>query len=327
VPYIGYSVNSVTYQAAGNSAYDALQVHAEQRMRWGLRFGASYTYAHSLDEQSGLGLFYTGSNPLNLRSGYGSSDFDVTHDLTFNYVYQFPDVVHSKNWLSKIANHWALQGITVFQSGQPYSIYDYSGGIASLYYSTNDGITNPIVPLAQGYSPKQALTGAKGAFQSGGVAVPALNAGAFALPFVNPGDQGVPPCGVSTGGAPVCDVFETGFAGNGQRNIFRQSFQKRGDISLVKVFPVTERFSLKYTFDVFNVTNTSSFDIPSDTVSTNSSFNNAPTYDPTLSNAANQQNLYSINSNGTVQSGLGLGVVQQTIGSPRLIQMSLRLIY
>jgi hypothetical protein len=28
-----------------------------------------------------------------------------------------------------------------------------------------------------------------------------------------------------------------------------------------------------------------------------------------------------------VQSGLGLGVVQQTIGSPRLIQMSLRLVY
>ena len=96
---------------------------------------------------------------------------------------------------------------------------------------------------------------------------------------------------------------------------------------MVVKFPVTERFSLKYTFDVFNVTNTSSFDIPNDTVSTNSSFNNAPTYDPTLSNAANQQNLYSINSNGTVQSGLGLGVVQQTIGSPRLIQMSLRLVY
>jgi hypothetical protein len=229
--------------------------------------------------------------------------------------------------VSKIANHWALQGITVFQSGQPYSIYDYSGGIASLYYSTNDGITNPIVPLAQGYSPKQALTGAKGAFQSGGVAVPALNANAFALPFVNPGDQGVPACGVSTGGAPVCDVFETGFAGNGQRNIFRQSFQKRGDISLVKVFPVTERFSLKYAFDVFNVTNTSSFDIPNDNVSTNSSFSNTPTYNPALSNAANRQSLYSINSNGTVGSGLGLGVVQQTIGSPRLIQMSLRLIY
>ncbi len=326
-PFLGYSVNSVTYRAVGVSAYDALQVHAEQRLRYGLRFGASYTYAHALDEQSGLGLFYTGSNPLNLRSGYGSADFDVTHDVTFNYVYQFPDLVHDKGWLSKIANHWALQGITVLQSGQPYSIYDYSGGIASLYYSTNDGITNPIVPLAPGFSPKQALTGASGAFQSGGVAVPALNASAFALPFVQPGTSGVPACGVSTAGAPVCDVFETGFAGNGQRNIFRQAFQKRADISLVKVFPVTERFSLKYTFDVFNVTNTSSFDIPNDTVSTNSSFSNTPVYDPTLSTAANQQSLYAVNGNGTVASGLGLGVVQQTIGSPRLIQMSLRLIY
>ena len=29
--------------------------------------GVSYTYSHSLDEQSALGLFYNGNNPLNIR--------------------------------------------------------------------------------------------------------------------------------------------------------------------------------------------------------------------------------------------------------------------
>ncbi|HEX3437343.1 MAG TPA: hypothetical protein VHT24_11300 [Pseudacidobacterium sp.] len=62
----------------GNSAYDALQARVQKRMTRGLQFGVSYTFAHSLDEQSGLGLFYNGSNPLNLCSGYGSSDFDRT---------------------------------------------------------------------------------------------------------------------------------------------------------------------------------------------------------------------------------------------------------
>ena len=44
-----------------------------------------------IDEQSGLGLFYNGNNPLNLRSAYGSADFDRTHVINFNYVYHVPD--------------------------------------------------------------------------------------------------------------------------------------------------------------------------------------------------------------------------------------------
>ena len=50
------------------------------------------------------------------------------------------------------------------------------------------------------------------------------------------------------------DTFETNFT-NGQRNIFRQSWQKRADVSLAKTTQLCERYSLKYTFDIFNVTN------------------------------------------------------------------------
>jgi hypothetical protein len=90
VPYIGYSAESESYSAAGISAYNALQTHVEKRMSHGLMVGFSYTYSHATDEQSALGLFYNGNNPLNLRSGYGSSDFDRTHVFNFNYVYQLP---------------------------------------------------------------------------------------------------------------------------------------------------------------------------------------------------------------------------------------------
>ena len=79
--------------AAGIDAYNALQAHVEKRMSHGFQVGASYTYSHALDEQSGLGLFYNGNNPLNLRSGYGSADFDRTHVINFNYVFQIPDFV------------------------------------------------------------------------------------------------------------------------------------------------------------------------------------------------------------------------------------------
>ena len=91
VPYIGYAAESIDYKAAGVSAYNALQAHIEKRMSHGLQVGLSYTYSHALDEQSALGLFYNGNNPLNLRDGYASSDFDRTHVVNFNYVYQLPD--------------------------------------------------------------------------------------------------------------------------------------------------------------------------------------------------------------------------------------------
>ena len=75
----GYAAESIDYKAAGVDAYNALQAHIEKRMSHGIQVGASYTYSHALDEQSGIGLFYNGNNALDLRSGYGSADFDRTH--------------------------------------------------------------------------------------------------------------------------------------------------------------------------------------------------------------------------------------------------------
>ncbi len=338
-PFLGYGVNSVLYQATGSSAYDALQAQIQKRMAHGLQFSASYTWSHSLDEQSGLGLFYNGSNPLDLRSGYGSSDFDRTNVVNFNYVYTLPDLLHGNGWAAKAVNGFTLEGITVLQSGQPYSVEDYSGAVAGQYYSSGDGITNPIIPLAPGYSPKQALTGHSGAQYVQDPQLGALNPSAFAVPFTDPGQNGVPACGVSTAGNPVCDAFETGFGQSGQRNIFRQSFQKRADVSVVKTFAIREQLAARYTFDIFNVTNTPSFDIPNNSISTlNSSSNSVPSnpglslntnqlyYDPTAGITGNRVNNYALQANGVnVSQASGLGQVEHTIGSARIIQMSLRL--
>ena len=63
MPYIGYDMNSVLYEAEGVSNYDALQLQARKRLSNGLQFTASYTWSHALDEQSALGIFLTGNNP------------------------------------------------------------------------------------------------------------------------------------------------------------------------------------------------------------------------------------------------------------------------
>ncbi|MGB7549466.1 MAG: TonB-dependent receptor [Terracidiphilus sp.] len=306
VPYIGYAAESISYKAAGIDAYNALQAHLDKRISHGIQVGASYTYSHALDEQSGLGLFYSGNNPLNLRSGYGSSDYDRTHVINFNYVFRVPDFARARAFAGKLIDGWSLIGLTVLQSGQPYSIIDYSGAVGSIYYSTADGITNPIVPLANGCTAKSALTGHSGAFGTS-----ALNPACFTLPLLPAGGLG--------GAIPDSDPYETGFT-TGQRNIFRQAFQKRADASLVKDTKLNERYSLKYTFDVYNLTNTNSFDIPGAEVSQNQGYDAFPTAGtPVLPSgygtSGEVNNFYSCPS--------GLGLVTHTIGSPRQIQMSL----
>jgi hypothetical protein len=313
VPYIGYAAESITYKAAGIDAYNALQAHVEKRMNHGVQVGASYTYSHALDEQSGLGLFYNGNNPLNLRSGYGSADFDRTHVINFNYVFRLPDYAKKNSLEGKLIDGWSLIGLTVLQSGQPYSIIDFSGAIGSIYYSTADGITNPIVPLAKGCTAKSALTGASGAWTPAG-SPPALNPACFTLPLL--------PAGGLNGAIPISDPFETGFT-TGQRNIFRQTFQKRADASLVKVTNFNERYSLKYTLDVYNLTNTTSFDVPGNEVSQNQYYNAFPTTGTTpLPTGCNATGAPQTNTSFYACPS-GLGIVTHTIGSPRQVQMSL----
>ena len=311
VPYLGYSAESESYTAAGVSAYNALQTHVEKRMSHGLMVGFSYTYSHSLDEQSALGLFYNGNNPLNLRSAYGNSDFDRTHVINFNYYYQLPKFFKESSVAGKFADGWGVSGITVLQSGQPYSIIDYSGAVGSIFYGVADGITNPIVPLAPGCTPQNARTGYSGANPDN----PALNPNCFTLPLLNPGDLG--------GAIPPGDTFETNFITRGQRNIFRQAWQRRADISIVKTTELTERFSLKYSFDVFNLTNTASFDIPVDDVTQNQYYDDFPTegVDPKPNSCPNPSNVSFYNC------PVGLGITNKTIGGPRQIQMSLSLLF
>jgi len=180
--------------------------------------------------------------------------------------------------------------------------------VGSIFYSVFNGITNPIVPLDfSKCTAKTALTGAVGADPD----APALNASCFTVPLLAPG--------ALNGAIPPGDAFETNFTSR-QRNIFRQSWQRRADISIVKLTQLTERVTVKYSFDVYNLTNTPSFDIPIDNVTQNFFFSPNPVINqpatPTACDSTNR---------GFYSCPNGVGQVTKTIGSPRQIQMSLSL--
>lgn len=313
-PYIGYSPNSVAWSTLGWSHYDALLASIHQNAWHGFEYQLSYTWSHTLDAASGFGLFYNGNNPRNLASGYASSDFDRTHVVSYSFNYQLPNYKSGNAILDKAGSGWGISGITTLQSGQPYNVYDFSGTVGSIFFSSNDFLTNPVLPLAPGVQAKRALTGRSGAFvnpnapngTSSNLGDIAFKPSAFTYPSLQPGQSGVPPCGPTTTGTTACDTFESSFA-TGGRNIFRGPFQKRADIALFKETTLHEQYRLRIAMEVFNVTNTPSFDTPGNSFS-GATFDNPPVITPLA------------NADPSVFSGQGVGAITNPIGSPRQIQ-------
>jgi hypothetical protein len=259
-PYVGYSPNAADFKTVGNSAYDALQLHVEKRLSYHFQIGGSYTWSHSLDEQSDIGLFFTGNDPAHLRNSWASSDFDRTNVFSTNFLVKIPNAARDHSLLSYFTNDWNLSGVGILQSGQPYSLYEFYGAVGSINFGNYPTLMNPVLGIKDPKHPKTALTGNKGSFRdSAGDYIPTLDPTQIAINYVQPGTSGVP---VSTGNDPQ-DIYETAF-NSGQRNIFRQPAQKRVDFSIRKVFHPTEKLALQYDFNIFNLTNTTSLDIPQD---------------------------------------------------------------
>jgi hypothetical protein len=323
--YVGFNPNSVFWTAEGISNYNALELGVNKRLSHGLQVTASYTYSHTLDEGSGIGsgFFYNGNDPTHPGSSYASSDFDRPHVFIVSYLYNLPKFQNASRLLDAVANGWGISGVTALQSGEPFSVIDFSGAAGSLYYSADDEVTNPILPLAAGITPQKATTG--GTDQIATIpgtttkySVPYVNPDDFALASVSTPTDGVPPCATVAGVPnPICDTYETGFGSTG-RNVFRAPFQTRFDLSVFKTFSLSERFKLKFEADAFNIFNHPSFDTPDTDFEFNSNFNPVPSFNFTPLQITTAP--YSTNSKG-------YGVIDGTVGSSRFMQLSLHLTF
>ena len=117
------------------------------------------------------------------------------------------------------------------------------------------------------------------------------------------------------------------------RNIFPRPFQNRFDSGIFSEFKLTERFSLRYDAQIFNIFNHPSFDVPTNSVQFVTNFENPPIYGPTSSGTTP---CVPLPVSPGITAGQGaflcppkghLGVIQHTIGSPRFVQMALHLTF
>ncbi len=331
-PYPGYSPSAALFKAIGTSSYDGLESHLEKRLKHGLQLGASYTFSHALDEQSDIGLFFTGNDPNHIRNSHASADFDRTNVFSVNFLAALPNLAKAHSALSYLTNGWQLTGISILQSGEPYSLYEFYGAVASVYYGNFPNLLNPVLGIKTPGNPKQALTGHSGSVRAGQDYIPAIDPSQISINYITPGQKGVPACNTTE----PCDYYETDYAPGNQRNIFRQSPQKRADVSMRKIFKVTERFAAQYEFNVFNLTNTTSLDIPQDSATIGQAYVGGTSNYGQVA-AATTDNPNSIRSQlyvlpqqtgsgpSTVVSNTKFGSVTGTIGSARIIDMGLHI--
>jgi hypothetical protein len=279
------------FQLFANDAYSHYNsLQSTLTRRWGMGyFQAAYTFSRSTDAtSSGNTAFNTAfNNESTLADSYGLSDFDRTHRLAISYRYDLPFFKSAEGWKRKALGGWAVSGITIIQSGLPFSVLDSGAGTAFLGAGSAPGVTS--ASLASG------ATMSSG-YSSGGIGTRVngyLNPAAFTTaPLLYPTecDPNQPDPTIF----PNSNFCTTNF-GNLGRNTFRGPGQKNFDFSLMKNFKITERQALRFSTDFFNIFNHPNFANPASTDVESIGLTNSP-----------------------------FGKITSTVGTPRLIQFSLR---
>ena len=134
-----YFLGVGTQATEGTSNYNSFQAQLQKAVSHGLYFNLAYTYAHGLDNASGLessGFNGQGTNyiPGYAYLSYGDSDTDARHRFVGSYVYEVPVLQSMRDnaILRETLSGWHVSGITALQTGFPITITD-QGGYNSLW--------------------------------------------------------------------------------------------------------------------------------------------------------------------------------------------------
>lgn len=232
------------WSSIGSSNYNAAQLTLQRKMSRGMQMGLSYTLSKSLDMgsdaerttfSSSTGTS-TGSsfgailNAWKPRLNYGVSDYDVRQLITGSWVWELPVgrgkplLGGSTSEMDRVIGGWLLSGVARWNSGLPFSVISGTGWGTNWDEKSSMVQTGPIrthTNIDKDGSPQ--------AFANPGQALANLR-----NPY--PGEAG-------------------------QRNNFRGDGYFGVNTSLAKSWKVREQSSLRFAWEVFNVTNSVRFDV------------------------------------------------------------------
>ncbi|MEW6732537.1 MAG: TonB-dependent receptor [Acidobacteriota bacterium] len=106
-----------------NTNYHAMLLRLTRGFANGLRFDANYRWAKSIDTLSfeGPGAVTNQTNPGDLASERGPSDFDTTHYFVLSALWDLPFFRGRNNWVEKLLGGWQINGILTAHTGFSYT--------------------------------------------------------------------------------------------------------------------------------------------------------------------------------------------------------------
>ena len=242
--YIGKEMGLLPFDAVQNSAAfhsnlsaslansnsNALQLTLNRRFSHGMSFGANYTWAHAIDDASDGFLPQQGEFPFPANSFFlsrerGNSSFDVRNRAVIDYVAELP-FGRGKNRLSSGLVGRVLEGWAWSGIATIQSGFPYEifeAGVDSDGTGAQQRASFATSPTSVPFAPGAPVTGA--------------NRGLFMFPlFGGPGTVG--------------------------RNSFRGPHYRNFDMVVSKNTKISERFSLQFRSEYYNIFNHPNFQQP-----------------------------------------------------------------
>ena len=228
--------NTWTYFSVGDSSYNALQVDFNRRFAQGLSLRGVFTWSKALNDGDSVNGTTTGnepglvSNPYEIRADWGPAAFNAAHVGVISAVYDLPFGRGQKfaNGVQGIRNTlitgWSTNSILTLQSGFPFT--------PQLSYNpSNDGDTrNPVRPFINPNFTGPIILGNP-------------------TQWYNPAAFLAPP---ATGG----------FFGNLGRNALIGPGLATWDFSAMKNTLISERWTMQFRAEIFNLLNRANFNTP-----------------------------------------------------------------
>ena len=252
VPYVGYQavgLQGTAYDLVSN--YNSLQATLRKQFSHGFLVQAAYTFSKSLTNSNQLSA--NSNNAGDTAQQYGPSWFNRPNRFTINYSWDLPFGKHT-GLMDKMLGGWNLAGVTTIQSGDLFTVIDSSGG--TIYGTSSTGISGgisraqfcPGITFSTMYSPggiEDRLGG-----PSGGPGWFASNADGTSKAFC-------PPPAIGDG---------TDF-GNSGPGIAKGPGQFNFDLTVQKTTKITERQTILFRAEFFNLFNHPQFEDPGATFS------------------------------------------------------------
>ena len=133
VPFYSQRVNTsfgpvTDIVSNADASYNAMVLEARRRLRGGLEFRASWTWAKVIDYGQGGATPRTNAqfDPFNVLYDKGLSELNFPHKVLASAVWE-PTLASEQHWFRIAANGWTIAPLFVESSGRPYSL-DIFGG-------------------------------------------------------------------------------------------------------------------------------------------------------------------------------------------------------